>query len=218
MKYTIIFTFLLSFSSLIAQEDYSLRPVAGGLFSLHFSKEYDSAVEPNLGGSYYFSPERVVDVQPYMAWKVGKNMLLGMRLGFRSELDKTIDMYGATEEEVKNIANTYSVGAFSRHFLSPEKAVRFFVEPYLSYARLITKQIDADEDEIDGISTKSYQGILSPGATFQLTPHFNLLMKFGQVGVRTGKVDYGQGTKNWYKEFIADFNLTSFAFGMEYRF
>jgi hypothetical protein len=218
MKSTIFLLFL-PFASLLAQEDFSLRNVAGGQFNLHFSKNNgDPVIDAMPNATYLDNPNRVLDIQPYAAWKVGRNMLLGFRLGIHSEMKRfTNSTPGGFFYTEKHFLTTYTIGAFSRHYLSPEKAFRFFLEPYLGYARNISLEDDSNGDKERQFFTNNYQLKTSPGVSYQLTPHFGFLVKLGQVGIQTGRINHDNGYENWYKDFFANFNLTSFALGVEYR-
>jgi hypothetical protein len=212
---SIIFLLFLPFASLLAQEDFSLRNVAGGHFSFSLRKSGGASIDNPPIDFYYGSPNRILDMQPYLAWKIKRNTLFGLRLGYQSvfTLYEPID-FGI---ELRNYDRTYSMGVFTRHFLTPEKAFRFFLEPSLGAHLTVNSRREDDDDREAVYHVRQASLKVSPGVTYQLSQHFGLLAKFGQFGLRTGKLVYEFDADVWFREFFADASLAAFALGVEYR-
>jgi hypothetical protein len=211
MKKLILLLCFAPFHPLLAQKNSGLNNVFGGQFSIYTLK---GAYISDSQTTYYNdnATSRYFDFQPYMAWPVSRRMLLGLKLGYRSGLLKEEYDFGSN----KYLTTGLTAGSFSRFYFSPAADFSVFLEPSISFTRTYYKT-----DHSNGFNNPKYHNDLlaaklAPGIAYKATKHLSFLMKLGQVGFEHEKgKDDGQPFRT--SIFNLDFGLSSFLWGVEYR-
>lgn len=211
MKKLLLLLCFAPFHPLLAQENNGLNNVFGGQFSIYTLK---GAYVSDNQNTYYDdnATSRYFHFQPYMAWPVSKRMLLGIRLGYRSGLLKEVYDWGTN----KYLTKGFTAGSFSRYYFSPTAGFSVFLEPSISFSRTYYKT-----DNYNGFNTPKYHNDLwaaklAPGIAYKATKHLSFLLKMGQFGFEHEK-GRNDGAPFRSSSFNLDFGLSSFLWGIEYR-
>lgn len=217
MKYLIIALLSSPICTLLAQEP-GLKNVVGGQINLLSIKGalYDNGeIEPT---NQKDAKAKHVDIRPYMAWKLSKHTLIGCRLGFarsQNTYQTTIDNGILGKQKETTIA--YSAGIFTRHYLRPAAKLGLFLEPYTGVTKEKYSQRIIGEFSVFKTTYRNFIGQVSPGIAYHITERLGLLLHLGDIGYRNTKNNYDNAANDAYDEFFFNFSLTSFTWGVEYR-
>lgn len=217
MEKFITLLLLFSFSHLQAQEP-GLKNVVGGeinILSLKGATENNDQID--ISGQQD-QQTRILSLQPYMGWKITNHALLGLRLGYQHRHVATPTFTNTGDPTVNKEDHTdLSVALFSRYYLRPAAKFGLYFEPALAYTYSIGKGVYNGGSITWRMKSQEVTGRVSPGIAYHVTEHLGLLLRFGQVGYSFGKEAYENEADRKYDRFLFNFNLTSFAWGIEYR-
>jgi len=140
---------------------------------------------------------------PTVGHFLSDNVAVGVGLGIGSD-KVTVD--GTTESE----KSTFNVGAFGRYYFSPKSKFSMFGHLGVNY-NSSTEKIPTPEVKTTGMDV-----FVAPGFNYFISNKLALEAVIGRLGYSTSKTDESgaKGSTN----FGLDLNLSSIAFGINYKF
>ncbi len=163
-------------------------------------------------------------IQPEIGYFVGSNLALGTRLGY---------LTGEQKSRGNNVSNTvtdlsgYSLGAFARYFIHPQK--RFSIYADLSVGYTFTKNETESPGSSNQLNTgvfetevKAYDITLSPGINFFISEKLSITSRIG--GIRYLDQEFtafnsldSSEIKREDNEFSIDLDFNNISFGILYN-
>jgi len=162
-------------------------------------------------------------INPYIGKQINEKMLIGVDLRMTmNRLDsQELDFFtpgNNTLVDIERNTNRFGFGAFARYVFNPQKKLKLFIEPNLSY-NLSTEEIYRDT-RLDQRETSNFVSLgVRGGVLYDLNDKIRLT--FRQSGISFSKGSWeveNTELKNDFQSFNVGFRLSSFSLGAELKF
>lgn len=218
MKKLVTLLLLFPFLHLQAQSP-GLKNVVGGQINFLSLKGAEGIDDPIEISGNRDEKTRLILLQPYIGWKISDHTLLGIRLGYQHNYKGIPTFTNTGQPSVnKEHGTNLSAAVFARYYLRPAAKFGLFFEPSLAYTHTTEKGYYNGGSITSLRKNRELSGMVWPGISYHATERLGLLLRLGQVGYIAGKeyYEYEEAGRR-YDQFLFNFNLTSFAWGVEYR-
>lgn len=221
--------FCLATLTSFAQEE--KQSVLGGFFN--FNYQNNSAPYPQLstgsviggiGTIYGFNGTEfnntTFSIAPYYGRKVGNNWLFGGQVDLRFSAYKAddVNVFGTPNlVEVKRNATQIGLDIFGRYYMDMEKTFSPFVQPFVGFSTFTDKE-ERDGDEVGELKANIFSLGLTAGFQYRLNDSWNILARFGNLGIDAGNQKDINDNKQDFLNFNANLNPSSIFIGIEKRF